>query len=52
MVSQARQMIQDLSPVARQGAIELLGRLTTATATRMERGPSCRRASQIIFSTA
>ena len=41
LVSQARQTIQDLSPVARQGAIELLGRLTTATATRMERGPSC-----------
>lgn len=43
LVRQAHQVIADLSPVARRGAIELLGRLTATTARRMERGPSCAR---------
>ena len=41
LVGQAQQVIRDLSPVARRGAIELLRRLTEATATRMDGGPSC-----------
>jgi len=44
LVGQAQQVIHDLSPVARRGAIELLRRLTEATATRIDRGPACARA--------
>jgi MarR family 2-MHQ and catechol resistance regulon transcriptional repressor len=43
LVRQAQQILRDFSPAARRGAIELLSRLTRATATRMDRGPSCAR---------
>lgn len=43
LVRQARQAIRELSPEARRGAIELLGRLTVVTAVRMGRGASCTR---------
>ncbi len=41
LVKQAQHVIRDLSPGARRGAIEVLDRLTRATATRMNRDPSC-----------
>ncbi len=46
LVGQAQQVVHDLSPEVRRGAIELLGRLTTATATRMDRGRSCARGTK------
>lgn len=41
LITQTQQIIRDLSPASRRGAIELLGRLGAATAARMARGAAC-----------